>query len=55
MRYLKPYKLFESSTGDIDMYLEKMGATRDDINDIFISLIDKGYRIETDEQGLACH
>jgi len=46
VKYLKSYKLFESKSSDVDIYLQKMGATKDDINDIFISLIDQKYEVD---------
>jgi hypothetical protein len=44
VKYLKSYtKLFESKESDIDTYLSKIGATRQDIIDVFNGIIDLGY------------
>ena len=43
MKYLKPYKIFESNQSDVDTYLSKIGATRKDITDVFNGIIDLGY------------
>jgi hypothetical protein len=45
LKYLKKYKIFESS-GYLDHYLSKLGATKDDIRDIFSEVIDQGYELK---------
>ncbi len=44
MKYLKAYKIFESNS-DVDTYLNKMGATREDIQEIFFDVTDQGYNL----------
>jgi hypothetical protein len=43
VRYLKPYKIFESKENLVDVYLSKMGTTQQDVIDIFQGVIDMGY------------
>jgi len=44
MRYLKPYKIFEAvKKSVVDSYLDKIGATRQDVIDVFQGIIDLGY------------
>jgi len=43
MKYLKAYKLFEAKKSVVDSYLDKIGATRQDVIDVFQGIIDLGY------------
>jgi hypothetical protein len=43
MKYLKPYKIFESKENLVDVYLSKMGTTQQDVIDIFQGVIDMEY------------
>lgn len=43
MKHLRPYKIFEAKKSLVDGYLSRMGTTRQDIIDIFQSIIDLGY------------
>lgn len=43
MRYLKPYKIFEAKKSVVDSYLDKIGATRQDVIDVFQGIIDLGF------------
>ena len=44
MKYLKGYKIFEANS-DVDTYLLKLGATREDIREIFFDVTDQGYNL----------
>ena len=46
MKFLNSYKLFESTQDEISKYLEILGTDKDDINYIFIDLIDARYEIK---------
>jgi len=43
MKYLKAYKIFEAKKSVVDSYLDKIGATRQDVIDVFQGIIDLGY------------
>jgi hypothetical protein len=50
MKYLKPYKIFESSIAIhtpyksiMDYYLNKLGISLDDLNDIFVGMLDLNH------------
>jgi hypothetical protein len=43
MKYLKAYKIFEAKKSVVDSYLDKIGATRQDVTDVFQGIIDLGY------------
>ncbi len=59
MKYLKSYtKLFESKESDVDTYLSKIGATRQDIIDVFNGIIDLGHEpsfklVYVDKEGIS--
>ena len=59
MKYLKSYtKLFESKESDVDAYLSKIGATRQDIIDVFNGIIDLGHEpsfklVYVDKEGIS--
>ena len=46
MKYLSKYKLFEAKKSLVDGYLDKMGATRSDIQEIFLDMTDQGYNLK---------
>lgn len=46
MKYLSKYKLFEAKKSLVDGYLDKMGATRNDIQEIFLDMTDQGYNLK---------
>jgi len=44
MKHLKAYKIFEGvKKSVVDSYLDKIGATRQDVIDVFQGIIDLGY------------
>jgi hypothetical protein len=43
MKHLRPYKIFEAKKSVVDSYLDKIGATRQDVIDVFQGIIDLGY------------
>jgi hypothetical protein len=43
MKHLKAYKIFEAKKSVVDSYLDKIGATRQDVIDVFQGIIDLGY------------
>jgi len=44
MKHLRPYKIFEGvKKSVVDSYLDKIGATRQDVIDVFQGIIDLGY------------
>lgn len=43
MKHLRPYKIFEAKKSVVDSYLDKIGATRQDVTDVFQGIIDLGY------------
>ena len=43
MKHLRAYKLFEAKKSVVDSYLDKIGATRQDVTDVFQGIIDLGY------------
>jgi hypothetical protein len=43
MKHLRAYKLFEAKKSVVDSYLDKIGATRQDVIDVFQGIIDLGY------------
>jgi len=43
MKHLRPYKIFEAKKSVVDSYLDKIGATRQDVIDVFQGIIDLGF------------
>ena len=43
MKHLRTYKIFEAKKSVVDSYLDKIGATRQDVIDVFQGIIDLGY------------
>ena len=43
MKHLRPYKIFEAKKSVVDSYLDKIGATRQDVTDVFQGIVDLGY------------
>ena len=43
MKHLRTYKIFEAKKSVVDSYLDKIGATRQDVTDVFQGIIDLGY------------
>ena len=43
MKHLRTYKIFEAKKSVVDSYLDKIGATRQDVTDVFQGIVDLGY------------